>query len=344
MAQQMRALMAPPPVALPGTASVHEAARARRDAEMGDAIVPEHTQVCGMVTDRAIVVRTVAEAQDPATTTLADLCSHAYVTVPPTASVEQAVRRLHTPAMRRVPVVDGGQLVDMGSLGDLAVERDPDAARGKRSGAPPVPHRGQTRTADTPAVSAAHAGEKPMEAMREETQAEEPQIGQERAQSEARLGSLAVLQRRIRELLPTLPAAVALGHQAPVRDALAVMRQKQLSCVLVVEHGQLVGVFTERDVVTKVAATPLDVDHVPLRDVMQPDPECLQLDDELIYALHQMLRGAYRHVPVVDEQRRPTALVSLQAIIDALVAAFPHELLNLPPSPAHAIAPTPEGA
>src|SRR4029453_9812223 len=83
MAQQMRALMAPTPVALPGTASVHEAARARRDAEMGDVIVPEHTQVCGMVTDRAIVVRTVAEAQDPATPPLADLCSHAYVTVPP---------------------------------------------------------------------------------------------------------------------------------------------------------------------------------------------------------------------------------------------------------------------
>jgi len=111
-----------------------------------------------------------------------------------------------------------------------------------------------------------------------------------------------------------------------------------------VERGQLVGVLTERDVVTKVAATPLDVDHVPLQEVMQPDPECLQLDDELIYALHQMLRGAYRHVPVVDELRRPTALVSLQAIVDELVAAFPHEFLNLPPSPAHAIAPTPEGA
>jgi CBS domain-containing protein len=182
-----------------------------------------------------------------------------------------------------------------------------------------------------------------MEAMREETKAEEQKIVQERAQSEARLASLAVLQRPIRELLPTLPPAVALGHQEPVRHALELMRQKQLSCVLVVEHGQLVGVLTERDVVTKVAATPLDVDHVPLRDVMQPDPECLQLDDELVYALHQMLRGAYRHVPVVDEQR-PTALVSLQTIIDALVAAFPHELLNLPPSPAHAIAPTPEGA
>ena len=57
-----------------------------------------------------------------------------------------------------------------------------------------------------------------------------------------------------------------------------------------------------------------------------------------------MNRGAYRHVPVVDAQRRPTALVSMQAIIDYLVAAFPQELLNLAPSPAHAIAPTPEGA
>jgi CBS domain-containing protein len=114
--------------------------------------------------------------------------------------------------------------------------------------------------------------------------------------------------------------------------------------VLVVEHGQLVGVLTERDVVTKVAAMPLDVDHVPLQDIMQPDPECLHLDDALVYALYQMHTHAYRHVPVVDEQRRPTALVSMQAIIDQLVAAFPQELLNLPPSPAHAIAPTPEGA
>lgn len=182
-----------------------------------------------------------------------------------------------------------------------------------------------------------------MREMRDEAKAEEQKITQERAHSDARLESVAVLKRRIREL-PTLPPAVALGYSATVRDAIEVMRQKQLSCVLVVEHGQLVGVFTERDVVTKVAAAPLDVDHVQLRDVMQPDPECLQLDDELVYALHLMNRGAYRHVPVVDEQRRPTALVSMQAIMDALVAAFPQELLNLPPSPAHAIAPTPEGA
>jgi CBS domain-containing protein len=184
-----------------------------------------------------------------------------------------------------------------------------------------------------------------MREMREEVKAEEQQIIQERAHSEARLEPVAVLKRRIREL-PALPPAIALGHRATVREAIELMRQEQLSCVLVVEHGQLIGVFTERDVVTKVAAAPLDVDHVQLREVMRPDPECLQMDDELVYALNQMHLGEYRHVPVVDEQRRPTALVSMQAIIGYLIASFPQDILNLPPSPAHSPekAPTPEGA
>ena len=136
MAQQIRELMTPNPVALPGTASVHEAATAMRDAQIGDVIVIENNQVCGIVTDRDIVVRTVAETQDPATT-LADICSHSLVTVTPTDSVEDAVRLMRTHAIRRLPVVDGGQAVGMVSLGDLAVERDPGSALGEISGAPP---------------------------------------------------------------------------------------------------------------------------------------------------------------------------------------------------------------
>jgi CBS domain-containing protein len=137
MAQQIRELMTPNPVVLPGTASVHEAARTMRDAEIGDVIVLEHNQVCGIVTDRDIVVRLVAEARDPATTTLADLCSHAVVTVRPTDTIEDAVRLMRTHAIRRLPVVDGGQAVGIVSLGDLAVERDPHSALGEISAAPP---------------------------------------------------------------------------------------------------------------------------------------------------------------------------------------------------------------
>ena len=137
MPQRIHDVMTPNPVALPGTTSVHEAARAMRDQDIGDVIVIENNQVCGIVTDRDIVVRTVAEAQDSATMTLADICSHALLTVTPTDSVEEAVRLMRTHAIRRLPVVEEGKAVGMVSLGDLAVERDPDSALGEISAAPP---------------------------------------------------------------------------------------------------------------------------------------------------------------------------------------------------------------
>jgi len=139
MAQHIRDVMTPNPVSLPGTASVHEAARAMRDGDIGDVIVIEDNRVCGIVTDRDIVVRTVAEAQDPPTTTLADICSHrSLLIVAPTDSVEKAVRLMRTHAIRRLPVVEaGGKAVGSVSLGDLAVERDPDSALGGISAAPP---------------------------------------------------------------------------------------------------------------------------------------------------------------------------------------------------------------
>ena len=185
-----------------------------------------------------------------------------------------------------------------------------------------------------------------MQEMRDEAKAEEQKIVQERARSEARLEPVAVLDQRVRALLPSLPATVTLGHRASVREALDIMRDNQLSCVLVIEQDQLVGVFTERDVVTTALSASLDIDHAPLQDVMQPDPVCLGLDDTLADAMHQMAVGEYRHVPVVDEQGRPVALVSMQVIVDTLLAAFPQELLNRPPTPAHsdATAPTREGA
>jgi len=185
-----------------------------------------------------------------------------------------------------------------------------------------------------------------MQEMGNEVKAEEQKIAQEREHYETRLEPVAVLRQRVRELLPTLPTTVALGHGATVREALDIMRDQQLSCVLVVEQGQLVGIFTERDVVTTVASALLDIDHVLLQDVMRPNPECLVLDDTLMDVLHQMSVGEYRHVPVVDEQGQPTALVSMQTIFDTLMAAFPQELLNRPPIPAQsdAIAPTREGA
>jgi CBS domain-containing protein len=137
MAQQIRELMTLNPVSMPGTASVQEAARAMREQDIGDVIVIEHNQVCGIVTDRDIAVRIVAEAQDPAATTLAAICSHSLLTVTPTDSVEEAIRLMCLHAVRRLPVVEAGKAVGIVSLGDLAVERDPKSVLGKISDAPP---------------------------------------------------------------------------------------------------------------------------------------------------------------------------------------------------------------
>jgi CBS domain-containing protein len=136
MPHRIQDVMTSHPVTLPGTASVHEAARAMQDHDIGAVIVLEHHEVCGLVTDRDIIVRTVAEARDPATTPLADFCSHAVRTVTPTDSVEQTVRLMRTHAIRRVPVVDGGQAVGMVLLVDLAVARDSDSALGEISATP----------------------------------------------------------------------------------------------------------------------------------------------------------------------------------------------------------------
>jgi CBS-domain-containing membrane protein len=66
MPQRIHDVMTSHPVTLPGTASVQEAARTMREQAIGDVIVMENQQICGIVTDRDIVVRTVAEARDPA--------------------------------------------------------------------------------------------------------------------------------------------------------------------------------------------------------------------------------------------------------------------------------------
>lgn len=181
-----------------------------------------------------------------------------------------------------------------------------------------------------------------MQDMREADQAEEQQIAQERTHAEGHLEAR-VLHRPIREL-PTLQPAITLERSATVRDAVKAMQQAQMSCVLVVDQGRLAGIFTEWDVVTKVVAQEIDVDHVQMQEVMHPHPDSLGMEDELVYALHQMSLGEYRPLPVVDDQRRPIALVSMQDIIGYLLALFPQEGFNFPPSPAHRIAPARDGA
>jgi len=99
-------------------------------------VVVDNGKVCGIVTDRDIVVRAVAQGHDPATTKLRDIGSHDLTTLAPTDTVEHAVQIMREKAIRRLPVVENGKPVGIVSLGDLALERDPDSALGNISAAP----------------------------------------------------------------------------------------------------------------------------------------------------------------------------------------------------------------
>jgi CBS domain-containing protein len=127
MPQKVREVMTAKPLALQEGTTLTEAARAMRDHDIGDVVLLDDDQVTGIVTDRDMIVRAVAEGMNPNETVLAQIASKELVTVSPEASVEDAVRLMRERAIRRLPVVEDGRPVGIVSLGDLAVEREPDS-------------------------------------------------------------------------------------------------------------------------------------------------------------------------------------------------------------------------
>ena len=138
MGDKIRDVMTPNPITMPSSTTVLEAARTMRDSDIGDVLVESDGTLCGVVTDRDIVVRAIAEGFDPQATTLNEVCTHELVTVEPDATVAEAAQLMSDRAIRRLPVVDGGRPVGMVTIADLAVEgRDTDDTLAEISSAPP---------------------------------------------------------------------------------------------------------------------------------------------------------------------------------------------------------------
>ncbi len=116
------------PITVEAGATVRDAAHAMRDADVGGLLVLEGGELYGVVTDRDIVVRAVAEGLDPAVTVVSEVCSKSPTAIESGAPVDEAVRLMREQALRRLPVVENGQPVGIVALGDLAVERDSDSA------------------------------------------------------------------------------------------------------------------------------------------------------------------------------------------------------------------------
>lgn len=104
----------------------------------------------------------------------------------------------------------------------------------------------------------------------------------------------------------------------PVADAIRRMHDSGADCLLVCEGDRLVGIFTDRDAVVKLAGRPLD--GVVVADAMTRDPVVLRRDDTLAVAIHKMAVGGFRHIPVVDGER-PIAVVAAADVFRHLATA-----------------------
>ena len=126
------------PKTLDEDATLVEAAQLMRSEDIGDVLLTKDGRCTGIVTDRDIVIRAIAEGKLPEETRLREAASEEVVTLSPSDAVAQAVVQMRDKAIRRIPVVDEeGRPVGIVSIGDLAMERDSDSVLADISSAPP---------------------------------------------------------------------------------------------------------------------------------------------------------------------------------------------------------------
>jgi CBS domain-containing protein len=122
--RKVRDIMSAAPVCMPPGESVSAAARAMKRHGIGTVLVLTDGRLSGIVTDRDITVRVLAENRDPRTTPIGDICSSELVALDPDDDLAQAARLVRDRAVRRIPVLRNGTPVGVVSSGDLALEND----------------------------------------------------------------------------------------------------------------------------------------------------------------------------------------------------------------------------
>jgi len=133
---KVRDVMTAAPIAVDPLAPMEAVARVMRDADVGVVLVADPDQVYGLVTDRDLVVRALASGEDVRRADVSTVCSARLAVVGPDEDMDAARREMEAHGVRRLPVVQDGDVVGMVSLGDLAAATEPDSTLGRISSAP----------------------------------------------------------------------------------------------------------------------------------------------------------------------------------------------------------------
>jgi len=143
MAKSVRDAMTVDPRSIGASASVVEAARLMREQHIGSLPVTEDERLVGMITDRDITTRVVAESAAPETTSVGDVYSRDLISVEPDHDLEEALELMARHQVRRLPVVESGRLVGMVAQADIALKDN--ERTGELVGAISEPSEGERR-------------------------------------------------------------------------------------------------------------------------------------------------------------------------------------------------------
>lgn len=182
----------------------------------------------------------------------------------------------------------------------------------------------------------------PTEQVPSETYVPDGQFEEERIMAERSAAPRALDSKTLRVPISTLalPKPFTLSPKAMICEAVEAMQKGNFGAVLVVDAaGKVTGIFTERDVITKIAGKGLDWKKTALEPYMTANPETLEADANMAFCLNMMTIGGYRHVPIVDADKKPVAVVSIRDVVRYITSFFEKEVTNLPPRP-HLLKPT----
>lgn len=141
------------------------------------------------------------------------------------------------------------------------------------------------------------------------------------------------------ERLATIPVrevfkrqCLQLESSATVAEAASMMARADRGSVVVTDgDGRVIGIFTEHDVLKHSTTNSPDWRHRSIANAMTPEPVTVYDFDSVAGALARMSEGRFRHVPVVDADGRPLAVVTIRLVLSFIAEHFPEEIYNLPP-------------
>lgn len=146
-------------------------------------------------------------------------------------------------------------------------------------------------------------------------------------------GMRTLVLTQVQDLPPRPHATVDIGD--PMWKVVEAMEAKHRGAVLVEENGALVGIFTERDLVSRLDHDDALWSHVLVKDVMTPHPTVVRPYESVAEAMRLLMQGKRRHLPIVDDKGKVLGLLSIRDILAYVASKFPEEMMNLPPTPDH---------